>query len=143
MELVTRRLALWTTGRFILATACFAATPSGPSIRGKLTRSKDKKPALETPDHKLIYLEGDPDTTGVLNDQRLWGSDFETVGHFKTPDQFEIDGIYNRAMFVHKDGKRLMITYWCDTCYIRTYTPGICVCCQKYTDLDLRDPDQP
>jgi len=138
MGLVTRRTAI-----VLLASSCFAATPGGPSIRGKLARSKDNKPALETSDHKIIYLEGDADTTGVLNDQRLWGTDFETLGHFKTPDHFEIDGIYNRAMFVHKDGKRLMITYWCDTCYIRTYTPGTCVCCQKYTDLDLKDAAEP
>jgi len=111
------------------------------SIRGKLTRSRDEKPALEIADHKLVYLEGDAGTMGVLNDKRLWNTDFEAVGHFTTPDRFEIDGIHTRAMFVHKDGKRLLITYWCDVCYIRTYTPGVCVCCQRYTDLDLREPD--
>ena len=65
----------------------------------------------------------------------------EAIGHFNAPDHFEIDRIHTRAMFVHKNGKRLMITYWCDVCYIRTYTPGNCVCCQKYTDLDLRESD--
>jgi len=58
------------------------------------------------------------------------------VGHF------EVDPIHTRAMFVHKDGKRLTISYWCEVCYIRTYTPGTCVCCQKYTDLDLKDADE-
>jgi len=139
---VTRRLALWTTGSLFLAIPCFANVP-GLSIRGKLTRSPDDKPLLELPGHKLVYLEGDQPTMGVLNDKRLWDTDFEAVGHFNTPDHFEVDGIHTRAMFVHKDGKRLMITYWCDVCYIRTYAPGICVCCQKYTDLDLREPDQP
>jgi hypothetical protein len=142
MNVVTRRIALWTTGRFFLAASCFAAAAT-PSVRGKLTRSRDNKVALETADHKLIALDGDGPTVGVLDDQRLWGSDFEALGHFNTPDHFEIDGIHNRAMFVHRDGQRLMITYWCDVCYIRTYTPGICVCCQKYTDLDLREPDHP
>ena len=41
-----------------------------------------------------------------------------------------------------KDGHVKVITYWCDVCSIRTYTPGPCWCCQKETLLDLRDPDQ-
>lgn len=125
-----------------LAASALASVP-GLSIRGKLTQSPDHKPALEVSPHKLIYLAGDSPTMGVLNDQRLWGTDFEVIGHFNSPDLFQVDPIHTRAMFVHKDGKRLMITYWCDTCYIRTYTPGPCVCCQKYTELDLREPDQP
>jgi len=142
MDLVTRRVAHWTIGSLFLTASGFA-TGAGTSVRGKLTRSRDDKPALQTADHKLVSLDGDGPTLGVLNDQRLWDADFEALGHFNTPDHFEIDGIHNRAMFVHKDGKRLMITYWCDVCYIRTYTPGICVCCQKYSDLDLREPDHP
>jgi hypothetical protein len=42
-------------------------------------------------------------------------------------------------MFVHQGGKRLFVTYWCDVCSIRTYTPGLCLCCRKETDLDLRE----
>jgi hypothetical protein len=80
---------------------------------------------------------------GVLRDERLAGDDFEVIGHLKDPQHFLIDPITSKAMFVHKDGKRLYITYWCDVCYIRTYTPGKCVCCQKYTDLDLRESDEP
>jgi hypothetical protein len=67
--------------------------------------------------------------------------DFEALGHFTAVDRFMIDPIYQRAMFVHKDGKRLLITYWCKVCYIRTYVPGNCRCCQKYTDLDLTEND--
>ena len=139
---MSHRHLLHTIGLFLLAVPCLAALP-GLSIRGKLTRSTGDKPVLELNTHKLLFLEGDHDTMGVLNDQRLWGTDFEVIGHFNSPDHFEIDQIHNRAMFVHKDGKRLMVTYWCDVCYIRTYTPGICVCCQKYTDLDLQERDQP
>jgi hypothetical protein len=46
------------------------------------------------------------------------------------------------AMFVHKDGRVKAIAYWCDVCWIRTYTPGPCWRCQKETLLDLRDPDE-
>jgi len=141
MKLVTRRSILRVGGYLLMGSAGFAAVPD-TSILCKLSRSRDgSKPTLETNDHRLIGLSGDDDTMGVLNDKRLLNSDFEAVGHFNSPAQFAIDGIYTRSMFVHKDGKRLMITYWCDVCYIRTYTPGTCVCCQKYTDLDLREHD--
>jgi hypothetical protein len=139
---VSRRLFLLSAGLLRLAGFAFASV-QGLSIRGKLTQSAGQKPALETGPNKLVYLEGDQATQGVLNDKRLWGTDFEAVGHFNAPDRFEIDPIHTRSMFVHKDGKRLMITYWCDVCYIRTYTPGTCVCCQKYTDLDLRESIEP
>lgn len=130
------------TGLLLLAASAPAGVP-GLSIRGKLTQSADHKPALRLNDHQLVYLEGDQPSMGVLNDKRLWGTDFEIIGHFTSPEHFEVDPIHTRAMFVHKDGKRLMITYWCDVCSIRTYTPGTCVCCQKYTDLDLRESDEP
>jgi len=139
---VSRRFFLLTAGLLRIATFACASVP-GLSIRGKLARSSDQKPALEISPGKLVYLDGDDATRGVLNDKRLLGTDFETVGHFNSPDHFEIDPIHTRSMFVHKDGKRLLITYWCDVCYIRTYTPGTCVCCQKYTDLDLRESDEP
>jgi hypothetical protein len=114
-----------------------AATVPGLSIRGKLVQTDDKKPALELPGHKLIGLHGDDPTMGVLNDKRVAGTDLEAIGHFESPDHFEVDPIHLQALFVHKDGKKFQITYWCDVCYIRTYTPGPCWCCQKYTDLDL------
>ena len=53
-----------------------------------------------------------------------------------------VDPMHTKAMFVYKDGKKSRITYWCDLCSIRTYTPGICMCCQQETQLDLRDPDK-
>jgi hypothetical protein len=140
MKVVSRRLFLLTAGLLRLAASSLASV-AGVSIRGKLTRSPDQKTALEVSPNKVVSLNGDQATQSVLNDQRIWGTDFEAVGHFNSPDHFEIDPIHTRSMFVHKDGKRLMITYWCDVCYIRTYTPGTCVCCQKYTDLDLRESD--
>jgi len=134
--------------RLVLATLCAAACAAasdvpGISIRGKLTHAPSNQPALDPGNHKLIYLSGDHDTMDVLNDARLAGSDFEAIGHFTEPDHFTIGPITSKSIFVHKDGKRLVITYWCDICYIRTYSPGKCVCCQKETDLDLREQDEP
>ncbi len=117
----------------------FAAEPKPTSLRGTLIQNPAGLPAIDTANEGIVVVHGDDATLGVVKDERLAGSDFEAVGHRTGPLQFEIDGIYERAMFVHKGGKRLMITYWCDVCYIRTYTPGPCVCCQKYTDLDLRE----
>ncbi len=141
MVLVTRRLLPFMAGFLAQRIASLAAVP-GLSLRGILTRGPGDKPAIEVEAHKLILLEGDQATMGVLNDERLGGADFEAIGHFNAPDRFEVDGIHERAMFVHKDGQRLLITYWCDVCYIRTLTPAVCVCCQKYTDLDLRESDE-
>jgi hypothetical protein len=117
---------------------------AGPAqtLRGKLVKGLEDKPALQTSDGKLVFLSGDDDTTGVLKDARLAGADFEVVGKSSAPDQFTINPIHTRAMFVHKDGKKLLVTYWCDVCAIRTYTPGICWCCREETALDLLDPDK-
>lgn len=112
------------------------------SIRGKL-RNSDTPPVLELSDGKNVLLSGDEPTMGVLRDARLKDLDFEAAGTYRTPTAFEIDPIHTRSLFVHRDGKRLMVTYWCDICYIRTYTPGDCWCCQEDTGLDLRDPDAP
>lgn len=111
------------------------------TVRGTLVQQPGHKPSLRTKEGKIIYLDGDDPTLGVLNDVRLAGSDFEALGHFESPESFRIDPIHLRAMFVHKDGKKLFITYWCEVCAIRTYTPGQCWCCQEYTALDLREDD--
>lgn len=76
----------------------------------------------------------------VLQDKRLAGRDLEVSGAMTSPDLFTVGPMHTKSMWAWQDGKRLVITYWCDVCYIRTYTPGNCWCCQKETDLDLRDP---
>jgi hypothetical protein len=108
------------------------------SARGVLV----KGPALKTSDGKLIHPTGDSATEGVLNDQRLLGMDMELLGHFESPDRFAVNPIHTRSIFVYKNGKRLVVTYWCDVCALRFYTPGKCWCCQQETELDLRDPDE-
>lgn len=110
------------------------------SIQGRLVQHEGKPPVLETADHKAVALEGDNETLSVLNDTRLANADLEAAGHFTAPGTFVIDPFHTRALRVHKDGKSLAITYWCDVCHIRTYKPGPCWCCQRETDLDLREP---
>lgn len=130
-----------------LASACLAEAPSPGAaenaaenkIRGKLTRRDGLPPAIELPDHRLVAVDGDEPTRGILNDKRLAGADLEAAGHFTGPGNFVVDPIHTKALHVYKDGKRRSISYWCSTCSIRTYTPGNCVCCQQETELDLQD----
>ncbi len=128
----------------LISSASFVvrASESSASLRGRL--STGDTPSIATADGKSIFLSGDSDTKGVLGDDRLQRTDFEVLGRYTDPSHFDVDKIHTRSLFVHKDNKRLMVTYWCDVCYIRTYTPGKCWCCQKYTDLDLREslPDE-
>jgi hypothetical protein len=125
----------------VLPAAIAAADgPPASMIRGKLGVNSDGKPVLHTKEGKDVLLEGDDETTGVLKDKRLAGADFEVAGSLTSAGVFKVNPIHTRAMHVYKDGKRLMVTYWCDVCSIRTYTPGLCWCCREETALDLRDP---
>ena len=114
----------------------------GEPLRGKLVVREGKPPVLETAEHKVVILDGDEPTRKVLGDQRLDGFDIEAKGHFTAPDRFLIDPIHTRGLLVRQGDKLRMVTYWCDLCSIRAYTPGLCACCQRETTLDLRDPDK-
>jgi len=131
-----------TTRRAVLLfiPASLACAAESASLRGRLREDPDQPPALTTKEGRVVLLEGDADTVGVLRDPRLKGEDFEANGHSTPPDRFVIDPIHTRSLFVWRNGKRLVITYWCDVCSIRAWTPGRCQCCQEPMDLDPRDP---
>ena len=112
-------------------------------MRGKLIQRAGKPPAVETPDHKLVTFEGTDDAIKVLNDARVNGFDLEARGRFVAPDRFRVGDNHARSLLVHKDGAVKMITYWCETCAIRSYAPGPCWCCQAETELELRNPEEP
>ncbi len=138
MGVVQRREFLFSLA--LCSLPALGADPKPASVRGKLVQG----PAVLTKDGKLIQLSGDDATMGVLRDDRVLkiAEDFEADGHFIAGDKFAINPIHTRALFLYHDGKKEMITYWCDVCYIRTYTPGKCWCCQDETKLDLIDPDK-
>jgi hypothetical protein len=125
----------------LFAGVSLRAGTSVESLRGLLAESADAIPALKLPDGKLVRADGDTPTLGVLRDKRLRNADMELLGRLDARGTFIVDPIHTRSIFVHKDGKRLMVTYWCDVCAIRTYSPGICWCCQQETALDLRERD--
>ncbi|HWB85138.1 MAG TPA: hypothetical protein VG675_13420 [Bryobacteraceae bacterium] len=127
---------------FAFGIAFAAELPKTETLNGKLSIQNGKPATLETADHHVYTLSGDDATTKILGDTRLNGFSVQAKGHVTAPGKFQIDPIHTRALLVHKDGHLKMITYWCDTCSIRAFTPGPCVCCQKETTLDLVDPDQ-
>src|SRR5262249_23160376 len=112
------------------------------TLRGKLIVEEGKPAVIETSDGQRIRLDGDNPTKKVLGDGRLNGFQVQARGHYTAPGQFTIDPIHTHGFTVNRDGHVKMVTYWCEVCSIRAYTPGPCVCCQQETTLDLRDPDQ-
>lgn len=116
-----------------------SSTPE--TLEGKLTVREGKPPAIVTAGRGIVILEGDEPSMKVLNDKRLDGMDLRARGHSAGPGRFAVDPIHTRAMLVRKDGRLKLITYWCEICSIRTYSPGECWCCQRETTLDLRDPE--
>lgn len=109
------------------------------SIRGRLRQSAEP-PALLVPSGAAVALTGDAATGLVLRDPRLKDLDFEINGAFEAPDRFRIAPIHQRALFVWRQGRKLVVTYWCAVCSIRAWVPGPCRCCQEEMALDLRDP---
>jgi len=136
------RVCLWAV-IFAAAVVWAADTPGNATLRGKLVLHPGIPPAVETEDHRLITLESDDSTGKVLADQRLNGFEVEARGHFTAPGHFLIDPFHTRGLMARKDGKLQLITYYCDVCDIRTNLPGPCVCCQRETTLELRDPGRP
>ena len=114
---------------------------AGEVLNGRLKVLPNQPAALETADHKTIQLSGDETTRKVLGDPRVNGFDVQVRGHFVSSGKFEIDPSHEHSLLVHSEGKLKLITYWCDVCSIRDYTPGPCRCCQKELTLELHDPD--
>lgn len=107
--------------------------------RGKLVQ-RPEGPALEAPDAQEVALEGDKDTLAVLMDARLAGRDLQVRGRRASSGRFEILPFTTRgAVLVHEGGKLYTVSYWCQVCAIRTYTPGKCMCCQEETELSLQE----
>jgi hypothetical protein len=135
---MTRRTAI----SLSLLAPAWALAPASTSarLRGRLVHSDGQPPILETADGRRFRLEADPESLAVLHDERVRTELFEAAGQPAPPDAFRLDPIYRKAMFVVRDGKPLVITYWCEVCAIRTYSPGRCQCCQDETAFDPRDP---
>jgi hypothetical protein len=132
--------------RVCLLLACALTSGLGQSnpsemVEGKLVVREGRPSALAIAGRGAVTLQGDSETQKVLHDKRLDGADLKARGRFTGEAQFTVDPLHTKAMLVRKDGRLRLITYWCEICSIRTYSPGECWCCQRETTLDLRDPD--
>ena len=128
--MLTRRL-------FFGLSALGLAARGAEAVRGKFETGG----TLVDPQGRRTRLTGDDPTKLVLNDARLNGMEFEALGTRSGEGSFAVGPIHERNLWVYRKGERLMVTYWCDICYIRTYSPGQCWCCQEDTKLDLKDPN--
>lgn len=135
------RYCLWIAA-LVVGAVWAAEMPSHDVLRGKLLVREGKPAAVETADHKVIELDGDASTQKVLADNRLNGYEVQARGHFTTPTRFTVDPFHERGLVAVKNGSVKIITYFCDVCNIRQYTPGPCPCCQREMTLELRDPSQ-
>jgi hypothetical protein len=113
------------------------------SVRGILEHAQGDQPVLRTPSGQRVVLEGDEDSLKVLRDKRLVGRELEILGTRLNASRFRAGPFYQKNILVIERGKKYLVTYWCDVCSIRSYTPGPCACCQQETQLDLRPVDSP
>ena len=108
------------------------------SLRGKLVSGRKLQVG-----NRVVELESDEPIGKVLDDERLFGTDFEVMGEAVGEGKFRIQEIHMKPLYIHVKGERLGVSYWCEVCYIRTYAPGKCWCCQEDTKLDPKDPNTP
>ncbi len=126
----------------VLASACICplllAQSAAANIRGTLKLNSSGKPILAAKQAE-VPITGDDPTMAVFLDKRVHGLEFELTGALQPNGVFYTGPIHTKAMYVLRGGQRLFVTYWCDVCSIRTYSPGVCWCCQEETDLDIRE----
>jgi hypothetical protein len=127
---MTRRLLLCA-----LALARYARAAE-ELLRGKLQPQR----RLES-NGRTLQLEGDEPTRLVLDDERLLGRDLSVMGELIRPDHFRIVPIHRKSLFVWNKDQKQLVSYWCDICYIRTWSPGKCWCCQEETRFDPINPE--
>ena len=144
MRLVCRRDILRFAGMAFpfLTNACLAelvlAQSSAGKIRGVLKLNNSGKPVLAVRETQVL-ITGDEPTMAVFLDKRVHGLELELIGDSLPNGSFSTGPIHTTAMYVLRENKRLFVTYWCDVCSIRTYSPGVCWCCQEDTELDIRE----
>ncbi|GAB4365045.1 MAG: hypothetical protein OHK0021_08780 [Bryobacter sp.] len=124
---------------FLFATASSLALGQGESvIKGRLQKGRQLRTADGT-----VTLEADESIGALLDDERVIGMELEIEGQSKTANQFAVNPVHRKPVYTYADGRRLLVSYWCDVCYIRFYRPGTCWCCQKEVLLDPKDPTTP
>ena len=109
-------------------------------LRGRREAPDEDHAGMRLSDGSFVELFGDEQTEKVLHDERLRGWDFEVHGRRHADGRFEVSPIHLAALFTYVDGELLRVTYYCDICAIRTFSPSLCMCCREDTRLDLVNP---
>ncbi len=143
MSIMRRRSVLRTLFLVPIGLRLSAGDTGAPSarLRGRLEVPAEGLAGIRTDDGKLVPLRGDEQTEKVLRDSRLNGWDFEVHGQYGSDGRFKILPIHLPALFTHQNGQLLRVTYYCDVCAIRTYSPSICMCCREETRVDAVTPE--
>ena len=134
MDTIGRRALL-----FLACAGRYSFGQTSDSVSGRLLQT-DGQACLRLADGRAVRVSGDAPTDKILHDARLNSRVFEARGNWQGAEAFTIDPIETRPMVVVDGAKRWRVTYYCDVCSIRTYSPGPCMCCQAETRLDLIDP---
>jgi len=98
------------------------------SIQGKLIAENGKPAVLESGGKATLLTSDNESIAETLQDVRLSGRELKLVGKWKGNGSFEVHDFF----VVHGD-KLFRLIYFCDTCNITTFSPGICLCCQQPT----------
>jgi hypothetical protein len=120
------------------ASSATAGSAAASEIRGKLIQPASGPVSIDTGSAK-IEIKADNDSNSVLHDSRLAPLEIALHGHPIDATHFQLDPFYQKPIYAVKNGKEMLVTYYCDVCSIRYYTPGRCVCCQQETRVDLHD----
>jgi hypothetical protein len=98
------------------------------SIQGKLAVEKGKTAVLESGGKATRLTSDNESIAETFQDVRLSGRELKLAGKWKGNGSFEVHDFF----VVHGD-KLFRLIYFCDTCNITTFSPGICLCCQQPT----------
>jgi hypothetical protein len=98
------------------------------SIQGKLVVESGKPVVLESAGGTVRLTSDNESIAATLQDSHVSGRELKLVGRGKGDGSFEV-----RDFFVVHGDKLFRLIYFCDTCNITTFSPGICLCCQQPT----------
>ncbi len=108
------------------------------SVQGKLVIENGKPLIADAGGKRIRFQTDDQAIAETLSDARLSGKELKLVGHSGPDGSFQVDDFY-----VVRGGTLFKLIYFCDTCHITTFRPGLCECCQQPTvpmEVPLTDP---
>jgi hypothetical protein len=106
-------------------------------ITGQLT-VRDGKSFLIRNGAEVRLTSAREEIAKTLADERLAGREFKLVGKALAGGDFDVSDF-----FVVRGGMLLRLVYFCATCNITTFAPGLCDCCREPThpiEIPLNDP---